>query len=139
ETDLGPAAPLTTPIYETTTFVFENAQEVLDYNEGRSRKYLYSRYENPTILSVERKLAALDHCESALVFSSGMAATATILMALVKASDEIVCSAAIYGGTLPLLTDLLANCAIRPRFASLHPLATPEPLLRHPSRFLRVE
>jgi len=39
---------LTTPIYETTTFVFDGAQEVVDYNEGRSTKFLYSRYTNPT-------------------------------------------------------------------------------------------
>ena len=52
ETDLGIAVPLTTPIYETTTFVFENAAEVLAYNEGRSNKYLYSRYTNPTVVSL---------------------------------------------------------------------------------------
>ena len=45
----GTRDPLTTPIYETTTFVFENAQEVRDYNEGRSTKFLYSRYGNPTV------------------------------------------------------------------------------------------
>ena len=49
--DRGAPAPLTTPIYETTTFVFENAQEVVAYNEGRSTKYLYSRYTNPTVVS----------------------------------------------------------------------------------------
>ena len=53
ETDRGVAMPLTTPIYETTTFVFDTAQEVVDYNQGRSSKYLYSRYDNPTIVSVE--------------------------------------------------------------------------------------
>ncbi len=45
EADLGVAVPLTTPIYETTTFVFDSAAEVLAYNEGRSQKYLYSRYD----------------------------------------------------------------------------------------------
>ena len=44
--DRGSAAPLTTPIYETTTFVFDNAQEVVAYNEGRSAKYLYSPTPN---------------------------------------------------------------------------------------------
>ena len=43
------ADPLTTPIYETTTFVFENAAEVQAFNEGRSKKFLYSRYGNPTV------------------------------------------------------------------------------------------
>jgi cystathionine beta-lyase/cystathionine gamma-synthase len=123
ESDRGVAVPLTTPIYETTTFVFENAQELVAYNEGRSRKYLYSRYTNPTVVSVEQKLAVLDRAEAALTFSSGMGATATILMAHLKAGDEVVCSAAIYGGTLHLLQDLLANFGITPRFVSLEELA----------------
>ena len=110
------AAPLTTPIYETTTFVFENAQEVLDYNEGRSAKYLYSRYANPTVTDVERRIAALEGAERALLMSSGQAATTTALLALAKAGDEIVCSSAIYGGTLHLLADLLPKFGIRPRF-----------------------
>ena len=54
------AAPLTTPIYETATYLFENAQEVRDYNEGKSEKFLYSRYANPTVVAVEKKIAALD-------------------------------------------------------------------------------
>ena len=53
EADDTVPSPLTTPIYETTTFVFDNAQEVVAYNEGRSSKFLYSRYTNPTVVSVE--------------------------------------------------------------------------------------
>ena len=123
EVDRGVATPLTTPIYETTTFVFDNAQEVAAYNEGRSARFLYSRYTNPTVVSVEQKLAAVDHAEAALVFSSGMGATATILLAHLKAGDEILCGAAIYGGTLHLLHDLLAKLGIVPRFISLDELA----------------
>ena len=88
------AGPLTPPIYETTTFVFDNAREVLDYNEGRSTKFLYSRYTNPTVVSAEQKTAALDRAERALLFSSGQGATTTILMTHARAGDEIVCSAA---------------------------------------------
>src|SRR6185295_7759967 len=91
EADRGIAVPLTTPIYETTTFVFENADEVAAYNEGRSTKYLYSRYTNPTVVSAEAKLAALEHADASLLFSSGQGATTTILMAHLKAGDEIVC------------------------------------------------
>src|SRR5437868_12132864 len=87
EADRGVAVPLTTPIYETTTFVFDNAQEVVDYNHGRSQKYLYSRYTNPTVISAERKLAALDRAEAALLFSSGQGATSTILFAHMKAGE----------------------------------------------------
>src|SRR5438067_8864683 len=123
EADRGIAVPLTTPIYETTTFVFDNAKEVVAYNEGRSSKYLYSRYTNPTVVAAERKLAALDCAETALLFSSGQGATTTILMAHVKAGDEVVCSAAIYGGTLHLLQDVLARFGVTPRFVSLDDLA----------------
>src|ERR1700730_6297402 len=107
--DPGIAVPLTTPIYETTTFVFDSANEVEAYNEGRSPKYLYSRYANPTVVSVERKLAALEQAESALAFSSGMGATATILMAHLKAGDEVVCASSIYGGALHLVQQPLPN------------------------------
>src|SRR5262249_21502238 len=94
ESDHGPVAPLTTPIYETTTFVFDNAEQVVAYNEGRTQKHLYSRYTNPTVMAAERQIAALDRAEAALVFSSGQGATTTILVAHLKAGDEIVCSAA---------------------------------------------
>ncbi len=123
EVDRGDAVPLTTPIYETTTFVFDGAQEVVDYNEGRSTKFLYSRYTNPTVVSVEQKIAVLDRTEAALLFSSGMGASATILMAHLSAGDEVVCGAAIYGGTLHLLQDLLARFGVTPRFVSLDDFA----------------
>jgi cystathionine beta-lyase/cystathionine gamma-synthase len=139
EAAAGDAVPLTTPIYETSTFVFESAQEVLDYNEGRSSKYLYSRYANPTIVSVEQKLAALDAAESALVFSSGQGATTTILMSHVKAGEEVVCSAAIYGGTLHLLADLLAKFDIHTRFVSLGDLADPERVVTARTRVVWFE
>jgi len=133
------AAPLTTPIYETTTFVFENAKEVLDYNEGRSAKFLYSRYANPTVLAVEQKIAALEGADSALVLSSGQAATTTALLALLAAGDEVVCSAAIYGGTLHLLTDLLPKFGIRPRFVSVDDLRQPDSIFSPATRLVWFE
>jgi cystathionine beta-lyase/cystathionine gamma-synthase len=139
EVDRGASVPLTTPIYETTTFVFDNAQEVVAYNEGRSNKHLYSRYTNPTVISAEQKLAALDRAESALLFSSGQGATTTILMTHAKAGDEIVCSAAIYGGTLHLLQDVLGKFGITARFVSLEELAAPERVLSAKTRVLWFE
>jgi methionine-gamma-lyase len=139
ESECGVAVPLTTPIYETTTFVFENAHEVVEYNEGRSAKYLYSRYTNPTVVAVERKLAALDRAESALTFSSGQGATTTILHAHLKAGDEVVCGAAIYGGTLHLLQDVMGRFGITPRFVSLEQLAEPDRVLTGATRMLWFE
>jgi Cystathionine beta-lyases/cystathionine gamma-synthases len=139
ETERGVAVPLTTPIYETTTFIFDNAQEVVAYNEGRSNKYLYSRYTNPTVVSVEQKLAVIDRAETALTFSSGMGATATILMAHLKAGDEVVCGAAIYGGTLHLLHDMLARFGVTPRFVSLDDLANLERVFTDRTRLVWFE
>lgn len=123
------ATPLTTPIYATSTFVFANAAELEAYQEGRGGKYLYSRYANPSVQSVEEKLAVLEGGERAIVTSSGMAATATALFGLLSAGDEVVCSAAIYGGTLSLIATFLSRFGVRARFASLDELADPARVL----------
>jgi len=132
-------APLTTPIYETTTFVFESAAEVKAYNEGKSSKFLYSRYSNPTVTAVEHTLAVVEGAEAALVLSSGQAATTTALMGLCASGDEIVCSAAIYGGTLHLLGELLTKFGIRPRFVSLEELSKPDAMLSDTTRLVWFE
>src|SRR4029453_17202116 len=139
EVDRGASVPLTTPIYETTPFVFDNAQENVAYNEGRSPKHLYSRYTNPTVISAEAKLAALDRTEAALLFSSGQGATTTILLASARAGDEIVGSAALYGGTLHLLQDVLARFGVAPRFVSLDDFAQPERVIGNRTRILWFE
>ena len=133
------ARPITTPIYETTTFVFENAQEVRDYNEGRSEKFLYSRYSNPTVTAVEEKIAKLEGAETAMLLSSGQAATSTALLGLLRAGDEVVCSSAIYGGTLHLMADLFGHFGIRSRFVSVEDLRTPERVLENGTRLLWFE
>jgi cystathionine beta-lyase/cystathionine gamma-synthase len=133
------AAPLTTPIYETTTFVFENAEQVKAYNEGRTSKFLYSRYSNPTVVEVEKKVAALEGAEAALVLSSGQAATVTALLALASSGDEIVCSSAIYGGTLHLIGDLLPKFGITSRFVSIDELREPESVLSSGTKVLWFE
>jgi len=122
------AEPLTLPIYETTTFLFESAAEVRAYAEGRSDKFLYSRYGNPTVQAVEAKLALLERAEAAAVLGSGMAATATVLLALLSAGDEVVCSSAIYGGTLRLLADVLPRFGIEPKFVRPESLTDPATL-----------
>ena len=126
---LGSAVPLTAPIYNTTTFVFPNARELVAYNEGRSRTYLYSRYENPTVVAVEGTLAALDRAERGLLFSSGMAAVATLLMAHLRSGDEIICAAAVYGGTRRFLSDALAGFGVHVRYASLDELGRVDALV----------
>ena len=122
-TDAGETTSLTVPIYETSTFIFKSVADIIKYQEGKLNAYLYSRYENPTVVAVEQKLAAVDGAEASLLFSSGMAAISTALMSLLKSGDEVVCSAAIYGGTFHILEDLLSKFGIAHRFVSLDDLA----------------
>ena len=121
----GGSVALTVPIYETSTFVFESARDVERYQEGSLPAYLYSRYENPTVVAAEEKIAAADGAEASLVFSSGMAATSTALMSLLSAGDEVVCASAIYGGTFHLIEHVLPRFGVKRRFVSLEQLADP--------------
>ncbi len=136
---LGDSAPLTTPIYETSTFVFPSARAVQEYQAGRAHAYLYSRYENPTVVGVEAKLARLDGAEASLVFGSGMAATATALFGLLKAGDEVVCSAAVYGGTFHILHDMLSRFGVRHRFVPLESLGDPAAIIGPDTRLVWFE
>jgi cystathionine beta-lyase/cystathionine gamma-synthase len=133
------ADPLTTPIYATTTFIFESAAQVRAFNEGKSKKFLYSRYGNPTTVAVEQTIAQVEGAETAMLFASGMAATSTALLALLKSGDEVVCSAAIYGGTLHLIADLFPHYGITSRFVSLEELRTPERVIGDRTRVLWFE
>ena len=137
--DTGATPSLTTPIYETSTFVFDSVADVIKYQEGTLDGYLYSRYENPTVVAVEQKLAAVDGAEMALLFSSGMAAIATAMFTLLKSGDEIVCSAAIYGGTFHIIEDLLSKLGITHRFVSLEELARPAAVIGPKTRMVWFE
>jgi cystathionine beta-lyase/cystathionine gamma-synthase len=133
------AAPLTTPVYATSTFLFANAAELEAYQAGKSGRYIYSRYANPSVQAVERKLAVLEGGEAAMVTSSGMAATSTALFGLLESGSEVICSSAIYGGTLQVMTKFLARFGVTARFASLDELARPESLLGPKTRVVWFE
>ena len=118
------AAPLTRPVYSSSTFVFPNAAALEALQAGRSEAYLYGRYGNPSVQGVEEKLALLEGGDAALVTSSGMAATSTALFGLLSAGDEVICSAALYGGTLGVLTQCLERFGVGVRFVELGELAS---------------
>lgn len=100
-----------TPIFNTTTFGFKSTADILDIVEGRKSGPLYSRYGlNPSITSLEEKLASLEAAEAALVFSSGMAAEAALFLALGR--KGVVCIGEAYGGTLELIGQQLPELGI---------------------------
>lgn len=106
-----------TPLYNHSTFGFPDTQSVLDVVEGRVEGSLYTRYGlNPTIRSVEKKLAAIEGGEAAWVFSSGMAAESATFLAHCKSGDHIICIGDVYGGTYDLLDVNLPNLGISTTF-----------------------
>jgi cystathionine gamma-synthase len=84
------AHAITDPIFVASTYTFANTKAVIDYIEQKQPREEYGRYGNPSERVLERKLAALDGGESALVFSSGMSALAVLLLAKLNAGDEVL-------------------------------------------------
>ncbi len=85
-----PEFAITDPIYCSSTYTFLNTQAVIDFIQQKQPREEYGRYGNPGEKVVEKKLAALDGGESALLFSSGMAAIVGLLMAKLNAGDEVI-------------------------------------------------
>lgn len=94
---------LNPPIFQTSTFTFESAQEGAGRFAGEEEGYIYSRLGNPTVSMLEERMAALEEGEAALAFGSGMAAVSAILISLTKSGDHILCSQGVYGCTFGLL------------------------------------
>ena len=78
------------PIYLSSTYSFKNTDEIIDLLHGKIERHEYGRYSGPNQDSVEKKLAALDNTEDAVLFSSGMAAVTTLILAKVSAGDEVI-------------------------------------------------
>jgi len=108
--------PLNPPIVQSSTFAFSSAEEMRRYLAGDEELYLYTRYANPTVEALEETLAALEGAEAALALASGMAAMSSGILAFVRAGDEVLASASLYGGTVRLLRDLLPTLGIVSRF-----------------------
>ncbi|WHY57262.1 methionine gamma-lyase [Peribacillus simplex] len=94
---------LATPLFQTSTFTFENAEQGERRFAGMEDGYIYSRLGNPTVQVLEEKIAALEGGEAGLAFGSGMAAVSAVLFALTKTDDHILCSQGLYGCTFGLL------------------------------------
>jgi len=103
---------LTTPIYQTSTFVFESAEQGAARFAGMEPGYVYTRLGNPTTTALEEKMADLEGGDKALAFGSGMAAIAAVLMAVCRTGDHILYGDAIYGCTHSLIHDQMAQFGV---------------------------
>ena len=112
------------PIFLTSTFVFESAQQGKDFFDltagrrkprpGEKSGLVYSRFNNPNFEILEDRLAIWDEAEKAAVFASGMAAISTLLLTFVRPGDTILYSRPLYGGTETLIRNQLTAFGITP-------------------------
>jgi cystathionine gamma-synthase len=106
---------LTQPIVQTATYSFENTDEIVRMTEGRHERgdrEEYGRYGNPTCRAVELRLAALEKTDDALLFSSGMAAVTTTILALVKSGQHVVLFRDCYRQTRQFVTNTLSKFGV---------------------------
>ena len=104
------------PIYQTTSYVFNNADHAANLFSLAEPGYIYTRLNNPTNDILEQRLAALEGGIGAVVTASGTAAIATTLLTLLRAGDHIVASSSLYGGTYNLLNVTLPRHGITTTF-----------------------
>jgi cystathionine gamma-synthase len=109
------ASAITDPIYCASTFTFANTDAVIEFVEKKLPREEYGRYGNPSERVVERKLAALDGGETAVLFSSGMAAIAGLLLAKLAAGDEVVLFNECYHRTRELCAKHLTRFGVTTR------------------------
>src|SRR5690625_256610 len=94
---------LTTPLFQTSTYTFETAEQGERRFLGEEDGYIYSRLGNPTVEVLEKRIASLENGERGLAFGSGMAAISAVLLGLTKANDHVLCTVGLYGSTFSLL------------------------------------
>ncbi len=110
---------LTVPLYQTSTFAFNSAEEGERRFAGEESGNIYSRLGNPTVRVLEERMAELENGSSALAFGSGMAAVSAALIHVTKTGDHILCSRGIYGCTFSLLEMMKEKYNINHTFHSL--------------------
>lgn len=116
-----------TPIYASSTYVFDTAEHGMQRFSGQQTGYIYGRWGNPTITEAEEKIAALETfglnvSAKALLHASGMAAITTLFLAKLKSGDEVLTHYSLYGGTDELLHKVLQGLNIQTTVADLRNL-----------------
>jgi len=104
--------PRVLPIVQSTTYVYDSAREVAAVFDDPTKGLIYSRFANPTVMAVEKKIAELEDGIGALCTSSGQAAVLLSILNICKSGDGIICSSQIYGGTINLFSYTLKRLGI---------------------------
>ena len=127
------------PIYQTTSFVFEDTQEGADLFALQKAGNLYTRITNPTTSAFEERIAALEGGVGALATASGMAALTYTILGLAHAGDHVVAASTIYGGTFNLLKETLPRYGITTTFVDIDNLEEVEAAIKDNTKLVLIE
>ena len=114
----GNAEPRTLPIYQSTTYKYDNADTLGQLFDLKAEGHMYSRISNPTLAAVEEKLADLEGGVGAMLVSSGQSANLLAVFNICSAGQNLVAMNNVYGGTINLLSVTMARMGIEVRYAN---------------------
>ena len=129
----------TVPIYQTSTFVFDNADHGAACFSGESDGYIYTRIANPTIHALESQLGELEGGFGGIATSSGMAAVNTIYMALLNKGDHMISSGAVYGPSRLLMENHFSRFGVEASFVNTADIKEVEKAIRPNTKLLYIE
>ena len=127
------------PIYQTTSFVFDDTQEGAELFALQKAGNIYTRITNPTTSAFEERIAALEGGVGALATASGMAAITYTILALAHAGDHVVAASTIYGGTFNLLKETLPRYGITTTFVDIDNLEEVEAAIGENTKLVLIE
>lgn len=126
-------------LYLTSSFVQPDAETAARRFAGEEEGYTYSRFANPTVASMEQRLAALEGTEACIGTASGMAAITLLCMGLLKAGDHVICSQSVFGSTIRLLVGEFGKFGVQCTFVSQTDVAQWRAALQPNTRLLFAE
>lgn len=118
--DLKITNPLNYPIFQTSTFYFNNFQDLEDTFTLKKRGFVYTRGGNPTVNLLEKRVAELEGGVDAVCFGSGMGAISSVLFSFLKSGDEIIASSILYGSAHSFIEHFLTRYNIDVKFVNLN-------------------
>ncbi|MBN2328201.1 MAG: aminotransferase class I/II-fold pyridoxal phosphate-dependent enzyme [Candidatus Omnitrophica bacterium] len=133
------ADSMTTPIFQTSTFTFKNSRHIEEYTQEGQEHYEYGRYGNPTAQVAERRLADLEGAEDCIVFSSGMSAITTTILALIQSGDHIVFTDDSYKKTLEFCNSFLKKFGVECTIVSFGDYDALDQAVKKNTRFIVSE
>jgi methionine-gamma-lyase len=129
----------TVPIYQTSTFSFENAEDGAKCFAGEKQGYIYTRIGNPTIRSLEKAVAELENGYDGIATSSGMGAVTTIYMALLEKGGHIVSHDAVYGPSRGIMENIFPKFGIESTYVNATNLEDVKNAIRPNTKLIYIE